>query len=208
MSSQSLEEPSAPSPDHSSESTNVENTEGCAADSLKRRKSLETIPSKDLRGPDAPSPRSVVALRRSILAPHIIVLYAGHQSAWGRQGVAFKGYRRFAKLIFDAYILHPSRSPPREFRPFRKTDYSQFWKIYDYLKDDFLARARMIPRFAVASSTLDEAAEESLTLQSVGWHEMMQNIVSIRIEYTIPEEYPGKAWIQQFLHARGAKRLQ
>ncbi|KAI0369646.1 hypothetical protein BV20DRAFT_1044306 [Pilatotrama ljubarskyi] len=161
-----------------------------------------------IHSPTAPKPRHAMHVGRPVLAPHVVILFGDRperQSAWGRQGVARMGYHAFAKMLFDAYILHPSYSPPWEFRPFQDSDYKFFKETYNLLKNDFVAKVRMVPHFAVPSSASDGWDEDSLFLQVVGWNEMIQNTVSIHVKYAPPEDYPGKYRLQQLLRKRGVK---
>ncbi|KAI0820056.1 hypothetical protein BC628DRAFT_1399331 [Trametes gibbosa] len=128
------------------------------------------------------------------LLPHIIVTYDDQvqqsSTAWGRTGTAKLGYHGFAKMVFDAFILHPARAPRWEFSVFKSSDRSIFWKSYKFLQADFIARVKMRPRFATDSSGM--GGRDAISLQPVGWSEMVQNLVGIDIEYKVPEDYPGR----------------
>ncbi len=53
-----------------------------------------------------------------------------------------------------------------------------------------------IPQFAIPGSG-EGRGEETFSLQPVGWREMALQLVSIRVRYKVPEEYPGKADVSQ-----------
>ncbi|KAI0665881.1 hypothetical protein C8Q78DRAFT_1061982 [Trametes maxima] len=132
-----------------------------------------------------------------ILVPHIIVSWKGlpnTQAACGRRGVAQVGYHLFMKVMFDTFIFHPSRAPRRRFRPFQKSERRIFMETYRYLKQHFLAKARLVPQFLVQGRGSEDCGEsETIFLQPMGWFEMISNVVSIRIDYELPNEFPGKA---------------
>ncbi|KAH9859132.1 hypothetical protein C2E23DRAFT_801552 [Lenzites betulinus] len=93
--------------------------------------------------------------------------------------------------MFEAFVLHPSRAPRREFTWFKKSDRSCFREGFNFLQAHFVATVQMRPRFVNDS----EGGNELLSLQPVGWAEMVHNIVSINMEYQVPEDYPYKETI-------------
>ncbi len=95
-------------------------------------------------------------------------------------------------MVFDAFVLHPSRAPKWEFSPFVKSKRAIFWEAYNFLRADFVARVKFRPQWAGPSNRSDGSVEESVSLQPVGWNEMLRNLVMIQVEYQPPEEYPGK----------------
>ncbi|KAI0630075.1 hypothetical protein C8Q77DRAFT_238583 [Trametes polyzona] len=150
--------------------------------------------------PDSIPPQH--AQKSIALPPHIIILYndrTDSPTAWGRIGVANLGYHEFGRLVFDAFVLHPARAPRWTFSLFEKSDHSIFWETYNYLKADFFSKARFVPQFAVRSNYQGGLYEDLISLQSVGWREMIHNVVSIRVEYKMPEDYPGKRDLHRIL---------
>ncbi|KAH9892449.1 hypothetical protein C8Q73DRAFT_698059 [Cubamyces lactineus] len=149
-------------------------------------------------------PRTLPPPSQKARAPaHIIVTFAGRsdKTAWGKIGLARIGYHNFAKSLFHAYILHPSRAPPRKFSPFKPSKRSRFRETYRFLRDDFVARANLVPQFVGSpqssgsdSSVPPEGNEgnEAITLQPVGWAEMIHELVGITVRYNIPDQYPWK----------------
>ncbi|KAH9895110.1 hypothetical protein C8Q73DRAFT_665398 [Cubamyces lactineus] len=152
-----------------------------------------------------------------ILPPQIIVAYNDHtdiQTAWGREGIARLGYYGFAQAAFDAFVLHPSHAPRWSFSLFGKSEYSLFWETYDYLREDFVARAKFVPEFAVQSGASGgsmacggpgRASAGTIILQPVGWAEVVRNLVSIRVVYSLPLEFPGKAQLGKWLRRASSK---
>ncbi|KAI0645992.1 hypothetical protein C8Q79DRAFT_967297 [Trametes meyenii] len=200
LSTAELKRSSTPS---SGEETTVDSTvEGCIPDERPESTALDDAQDGSLVhvGCPAASPGAskdrTQAKRTDILTPHIIVLWKGlpnAQAACGRRGVAQIGYHLFMKIMFDTFILHPSKAPRRKFRPFRKSERNIFMETYNYLKQHFLANARLVPQFFVKGSGLDVCGESgTVFLQPMGWFEMINNVVSIRIDYELPSEFPGK----------------
>lgn len=101
---------------------------------------------------------------------------------------------------FDTLILNPSGAPPRELKLFGKSDRAAWQKAYKYLRSDFLHRAKFRPRFVIPGTGLGGRGEEALFLQPVGWSEQVAMLCSIRIEYNVPDEYPGKADVRPSNH--------
>ncbi|OJT06991.1 hypothetical protein TRAPUB_2192 [Trametes pubescens] len=95
-------------------------------------------------------------------------------------------------MVFDGFVLHPSRAPKWEFSPFVKSKRAIFWEAYNFLRADFVARVKFRPQWAGPNNGSDGSVEESISLQPVGWEEMVRNLVMIQVEYQPPEEYPGK----------------
>lgn len=95
-------------------------------------------------------------------------------------------------MVFDTFVLHPSRAPKWEFSPFVKSKRAIFYKAYNFLRADFVARVKFRPQWVGQSDGSEGSVEESVSLQPVGWQEMMQRIVKIQVEYQPPEVYPGK----------------
>ncbi|KAI0330964.1 hypothetical protein GY45DRAFT_1322877 [Cubamyces sp. BRFM 1775] len=151
-----------------------------------------------------------------ILPPQIIVAFNDHtdvQTAWGREGIARLGYHGFARAAFDAFVLHPSHAPRWSFSLFGKSEYSLFWEAYDFLREDFIARAKFVPEFAIQSGVGGSsvaacggrAAGGTIMLQPVGWEEVVRNLVSIRVVYSLPPEFPGKALLGKWLRRAPSK---
>lgn len=99
----------------------------------------------------------------------------------------------FVKKAFDTLILHPSEAPPRNWSLFKRSDRAIWRKAYKYLRADFLCRAKLRPRFAIPANGLGGRGEDAFILQSVGWRDMALQLSSIRVEYNLPDEFPGKA---------------
>lgn len=97
-------------------------------------------------------------------------------------------------MVFDAFVLHPSCAPKWEFSPFVKSKRAIFMEAYNFLRADFVARVILKPQWAGHAS--DGSVEESVSLQPVGWQEMIQSIVKIQVDYQPPEVYPGKAEVR------------
>ncbi|KAL1942002.1 hypothetical protein VTO73DRAFT_6532 [Trametes versicolor] len=136
------------------------------------------------------------------LSPHIIVVggtITHSRTAWGRAGVAKLGYHQFARMVFDTFILHPSRAPKWAFSPFVKSQRAIFYEAYNFLQADFAARVKFRPQWAGQGDGSEGSVEESVMLQPVGWQEMMQKIVKIQVEYQPPEVYPNKVELLKIL---------
>lgn len=106
----------------------------------------------------------------------------------------------FVKKAFDTLILHPSEAPPRNWSLFKRSDRAIWRKAYKYLRADFLCRAKFRPRFAIPANSLGERGEDVFVLQPVGWRDMALQLRSIRVEYNLPDEYPGKADVRPSYH--------
>lgn len=102
--------------------------------------------------------------------------------------------QEFAKATFHMFILHSAKAPARKLRLFNKSDRAIFMQVYNYLRADYLSRARFRPRFASSDS---DRHDEEYFLQSLGWREMVLSVVSIRVDYKVPEAYPGKEEVCQ-----------
>ncbi|KAI9061743.1 hypothetical protein FKP32DRAFT_1594272 [Trametes sanguinea] len=137
-----------------------------------------------------------------IIPPHVVVLYNNQTNvptAWGREAIARLGYFGFAKAVFDAYILHPSDSPRWSFSLLDKSEYSLFWDAYHFLREDFTTRAKFIPQFAIMGGELlnHGGSPDNLVMQPLGWEEMVRNVLSVRVVYTLPQDFPGKSQLQK-----------
>ncbi|KAI0329678.1 hypothetical protein GY45DRAFT_1324641 [Cubamyces sp. BRFM 1775] len=157
--------------------------------------------------------KSRLPLKGSGLPAHMIVSLAGSskKSAWGREGVARIGYHNFARMLFDAYFLHPRRAPSRTFNPFTTSARSRFWETYHFLRNDFVARVKLVPQFIGDPDSGESGSKEPLdgsgnvqtvSLQPVGWAEMIREVITIIIEYRIPDEYPGKEQLRSLIEPK------
>ncbi|KAL1942000.1 hypothetical protein VTO73DRAFT_6530 [Trametes versicolor] len=149
--------------------------------------------------PKTPSTKSTTVK----LTTGIIVVWNDQlevQTLWGRVDVAMLSYKTFVKKAFDTLILHPSEAPPRNWSLFKRSDRAIWRKAYKYLRADFLCRAKLRPRFAIPANGLGGRGEDAFILQSVGWRAMALQLSSIRVEYNLPDEFPGKA---DFLRMHG-----
>lgn len=99
-------------------------------------------------------------------------------------------------MVFDAFILHPSHAPKWAFSPFVKSQRAIFYEAYNFLRADFVARVKFRPQWVGQSDGSEGSVEESVSLQPVGWQEMMQCIVKIQVEYQPPEVYPNKVEVR------------
>lgn len=99
-------------------------------------------------------------------------------------------------MVFDTFILHPSRAPKWAFSPFVKSQRAIFYEAYNFLQADFAARVKFRPQWAGQGDGSEGPVEESVMLQPVGWQEMMQKIVKIQVEYQPPEVYPNKVAVR------------